>query len=343
MWLTKRLAVLAIAFLFARSVVAQPIIAHDEASQPLSERWSWALAQSANQQQAWIVYEFPTRIDERYMGQNHFSNHYNYNGRIRMLRASNRLSLNALRAGITSSNQTAAIPVELLLLAHVVDGKLDSVEFATASAAINWRKAPVYWLGEATLSASFRMLGGLLDASRSQSYNHSLINALALHAHSDRSSYLYSLYNSQQWAALRPSILAALAMQRSQAVENILLEVLAGDDGEELQRIAVSALGNYNSSLVLDALLTTAEDGSPSELRETAIESLGGFNTPAVRDRLNEIAWYDSDAELREEAVQSLARLDDDAANALLLEVARNHPNRATRGEALEELGDKLF
>lgn len=340
---SKRLALLAIVLLAARGSLAQPLVAHEEASQALSVRWAWALEQSANQQQAWIVYRFPTSIDERYMGQNHFSNHFNHNGRVRMLRASKRLSLNALRAGITDSKQSAPIHVELLLLARVSSGEIDSVELASPTDAIDWRKAPVYWLDEASLSASFRMLGELLDPERPSHFNRSLIKAIALHAHSDRSSYLYSLYNSQQWAELRPSILAGLAMQRSQSIENMLLEVLAGDDGEELRRIAISALAEYSSPVALDALLAAAEDDSPSGLREAAIKSLGEFNTDAVRSRLNEVAWYDGDEDLREEAVQSLSRLDDQQANALLLEVARNHPSRETRSEAMEALGDKLF
>lgn len=332
-----------ICLLLAPPAWAQELFTYPEPMQALSEKWRWALEESANERQAWIVYQFPTTVDERLFGNDGFRAWYNYRGGLRVMRRASTLSLDALRAGMRDGKQGFSKPADLLLIAGVVDGTLHSVKLGTAATPIDWQGAPVYWLGDSSLSASFRHLGELLVATQASTLNASLIRAIALHAHSDRTPYLYSLYESEPWSELRPQLLASLSLQRSEDLENLLLQLLGETRTEEETRVVIAALSQYESPIVLETLLDLTNDSRSAGIREEATRALGFFAIAAARSRLNEIAWYATDAELREQAVESLARSDDRDANALLLELARNHPNEKTRRDAVEELEDNLL
>lgn len=322
---------------------AQELITYPEPMQALSEKWRWALEESANESQAWIVYQFPTTVDERVIGTDGFRTWYNYRGGLRMMRRVSTLSLDALKTGMRGGKQGFSKPAELLLIARAVDGALHSVELGTAATPVDWQGAPVYWLGDSSLSASFRHLGELLIATQARALNASLIRAIALHAHSDRTPYLYSLYESELWSELRPQLLASLSLQHSEDLEQLFLELLHETRTEEETRVVIAALSQYESPVVLETLLDLTNDSRSVGIREEATRALGFFAITSARSRLNEIAWYATDAELREQAVESLARIDDRDANALLLELARNHPNKKTRRDAVEELEDNLL
>lgn len=311
-------------------VSAQALQRHPDVGQPLDARWRWGQEQVVANT-AWVVWQFQTALDEKTMANAGFG--FRHSG----------LSLDALLAGNTNRQQDFATPRRLALLAQFRDGELMDIETVDMAQPLPIA-GPVYWLGEATSTASYRLLVSMLDTDLSVRLNRGLIRAIALHNHSERTAFLNSLLTTTAWAEYRRPILIALTLQHSTEVETLLLQI-AADANQDIdeRRIAVSGLRHYGSDASLALLVDLTAAGQPRRLRQEAAESLAWFNPDQVINTLQQLAWFDDSNDVREEAIASLSQLHSNNANALILDIARDHPSPSTRQEALQKLQDELF
>ena len=292
-------------------VVAQPSVQLADQSQALDQRWEWALDQQANSSNALIAWRFTGELDEKLHvnGLPRFGHGFGWNGARwngvgwNGVGWSNGVSIDALLAGNHNPQQSYLRERDLIVLGQLSDGKLVDVDVFEHDQPVAWQ-LPLYWLGEANASQSYQLLATLLDSEGSQAANRGLINALALHSVNERTAFLNSLMNTEQWKEYRSALLYALAQQRSSTTETLLLAIAEDSEAVIRERIqATSLLRGFNSAETLALLLALSSGDEPEDLRREAIESLAWFLADDVSLELNQLAWFDENHRIRNEAV----------------------------------------
>lgn len=329
----KDFAALALLILTALQVnlaSAQPLHSHPDVNQALQARWNWASSEALGNR-AWVAWQFTSVLNENVISASSFG--FQHGG----------LSLDALLAGNTSPQQGFATSRRLAILAEFRDGQLVDIDTIDAAQPVQFA-GPVYWLGEATSTASYRLLVSMLDADQSTRLNRGLIRAIGLHNHSERTAFLNSLLSTADWSEYRRPVIFALTLQHATAVETLLLQIAADRELDTNERrLAIGALRYYGSDASLALLLELTAAEQHDKLRAEAVESLAWFNPAQVIPTLQQLAWFDDNNKVRDQAIDSLARLHTNDANALILGIARDHPSAATREQAMHQLQKELF
>jgi HEAT repeat protein len=331
--------------LVAASVIAQPVIDKPDAQQDLQDAWDWAQDELDGSGQAWIVFGFTARLDEK-LSTNFTSFHQDYiewnragNGRWNgnwyynnSVGWHNSQSLAALQAGVSSPQEDYLVPRELLFLAHFEDGILREIRLLQADATVDWRNSPIYWLGNYVADESFRhqlQLFGTIEEPRLQ---RTLIRSLGLHSVADRDRNLLAILNDDSRQSLQYAVLEALAMQESSLVRDTLA-AFASDENAELvaRRIAISGLSRYQDAETLELLTRLSDPHNPQAVREEAVESLA-LNADGLEVVADLIADDDNRAVLRA-GLRGLSRYH--AYFDVIAETAESHRDSKVRETAL--------
>ncbi len=342
-----RLGALFAMVLIAANAQGQTLVSAPGSTTSLTEKWDWASAEATNDSQAWIVYQVTVQVDEKLsvaFSSNHqhfyeWNSGYNWgwSGNWNFNRQSwhNGISIDALLAGNASTQQDFTVARSILHLAKFENGAFTEFQLLDADTAVDWRTAPVYWLGEINQSESFRHLISQLNQHYSNAIDRTLLRAIGIHQDPDRESFLSDIVNDESQSILRSAALESLAQLESGNVE-ALLRRIAEDGNEEriLRRIAISALSRYESDTALSLLLQLAGEFNPHFIRAEAIESLAHFQSDRATDLLVNIVEDDDAEELIEEALYGLSRRPEQY--DVMVETAENNRNPDIRETAIE-------
>ena len=361
---------------------AQSVTTKPDNIQTLAQAWQWAQTEMLRQDQAWVGYSFASNVDERlriaftsrnqdYIEWNRASNqgwgsYWYYNSGNGW---QNRQSIAALQAGVQTAQQDYPAAREIMFLMRVANGDVKEIHVVPVDSLVNWRSAPVYWLGEFNSTESSAHLLELLPLYSEQSVQGTLVRALGLHTNSERDRSLLALLDDDAYSAILPATLEALAMQKSDLVRE-QLAIVAGDENGDLiaRRIVISALSRYGDAATTRLLAELSAVTNPQAIRREAIESLalipgdiseqvleeivvlddnrvvvvealrGLARNPAQYPTIAALAESHSDAEVRETALQLAARMDSTQAFSLLQAAFDNDPDADVREQALKSM-----
>jgi len=120
---------------------------------------------------------------------------------------------------------------------------------------------------------------------------------------------LLKLYDSEQVADVKRTILQTLSEIKSTRVEDKLFEVAKGNDTLDVRRQAIRLLGERASKRSFDFLSATAQS-------------------------------MDGNAEVQVQAVRAISERRAEESVPLLIKIARTHPNQMVRKQAIRSLGE---
>ena len=120
---------------------------------------------------------------------------------------------------------------------------------------------------------------------------------------------LLKLYDSEQAADVKRSILQTLSDIKSTRVEDKLFEVAKGNDAMDVRRQAIRLLGERASKRSFEFLSATAQS-------------------------------TDGNTEVQMQAVRAISERRADESVPILIKIAKTHPNQAVRKQAIRSLGE---
>ena len=120
---------------------------------------------------------------------------------------------------------------------------------------------------------------------------------------------LLKLFDSEQSADVKRTILQTLSDIKSTRVEDKLFEVAKGNDTIEVKRQAIRLLGERASKRSFEFLSATAQS-------------------------------TDGNAEVQVQAVRAISERRAEESVPILIKIARTHPNQAVRKQAIRSLGE---
>ena len=120
---------------------------------------------------------------------------------------------------------------------------------------------------------------------------------------------LLKLYDSEQAADVKRSILQTLSDIKSTRVEDKLFEVAKGNDATDVRRQAIRLLGERASKRSFEFLSATAQS-------------------------------TDGNTEVQMQAVRAISERRADESVPILIKIAKTHPNQAVRKQAIRSLGE---
>jgi HEAT repeat protein len=130
----------------------------------------------------------------------------------------------------------------------------------------------VFWLGEARGVSGYRALGALLDELPHGDTRQHINFALAQNDSSEAFALLVEISRTDADPEQRGNALFWLAEEYPEQAENLLLETLAGEKGEEVLEQAIFAVSQLPQSQATRILLDLAQD--PEQPRETRRQAM---------------------------------------------------------------------
>jgi HEAT repeat protein len=249
---------------------------------------------------------------------------------------------------------TGPVPLEagtrLLVLARMLDGRLDRLRTLTDDCPIDAGGRTIYWLDGVTPASSLAWLESLtaldaatvadrltLDARRSTAT--SAVSAIALHADAGADAMLDRLAGSGTDASLRRQAASRMAAYRGATGFAALQRLLASETDLAMRRSVVSALGQTRQPGTPDLMLGLArDDRDPRARGEAAAAYLRLAGSTGIPPAMALVTPETPDA-VSSRVVSGLANLPDDQGVPSLMTIARSGLSLPVRRSALAALG----
>ena len=341
---------------------------------PLQERWAWALADANRRglRDFWVVYSFstPTHAEHVMMSDSLEGSIVIDGGKV----FSKGPSLTDVLDGVSSAVAPGPVVVAIKYSSGRGEGDISRASYRSASLGFDFGRRPVFWLGAATETDSFRHLERLTSQVREEKLRILFIEAASLHPTTDLVlPFLVRLLDPSNPVAIRREaaegfdhhhdprsveILLRTARQdpseevRSEAAETIgeiqtpeaipaLKELALGSPDSSVRREAAEAFSEQPAERAIPALESVINSSQDEGTLVEAVEALGDVKDRRALDLLVQIAWKHTTEQARREAVETLASIEGDESRAALVRIAWEHPDVAMQTEAVESLGDK--
>ena len=139
---------------------------------------------------------------------------------------------------------------------------------------------------------------------------------------------------------LRKTAIRVLS-ERGEAAVDDLLKLFDSEQQADVKRTVLQSLSDIKSTRVEDKLFEVARSNDTIELRRQAIRMLGERVSKRSFDFLSETAQSnDANAEVQLQAVRAIGERRSDESVPLLIKIARTHPNQLVRKQAVRSLGE---
>jgi beta-lactamase regulating signal transducer with metallopeptidase domain/HEAT repeat protein len=325
------------------------IIRHPRPSEPLADRWTWAVAEmeSRRMARAWVAWSAPAPLS-----------------------AGPTWIADAPETDRVTVNQRLGAPAEhMVLLATVArDGQAEYV--MGHSAVVEMGRQPIVWLGAATDEESFAQLRRVADELRDPEYREAVMEVVGMHDAEGVVPYLAAVLGRDGSNGVRREAATALGRHRSDEALAALKTAVERDGARDVRHKAVEAIGRMGhprSPALLREIATSAQDSGTRRdaveaLREggedafealrqiaiaeadlavarQAVESLQSFPAEQAAPALEQIAWQRGRDVVARQAAESLGRFPAPWAVVALDSIARTHPSRRVAHQAVESLG----
>lgn len=233
----------------------------------------------------------------------------------------------------------------LILLARLVDGRLERLRRVTDDCPVDANGRTVYTLTGITTAESLRFLealtrGDALNVSERRQLAETAIASIGVHRDPAADAILDRLVSASSDATLRRSAATALGSARGAHGFDTLRTLIASEKDPSLRRSFASALGLTRQPGTADALLTLARNDADAQVRASAIngyiQRAGMAGVPNVLAVLEK----DTDDNVKRRAVAGMALLPKDQSIPALIDLARTHKDPLVRKESVRALGE---
>jgi len=341
---------------------------------PLQERWTWALADASRRglRDFWVVYSFstPTHAEHLMMSDSLEGSIVIDGGKV----FSKGPALTDVLDGVSAAGAPGPVVVAIKYSSGRGEGVISRASYRSASLGFDFGRRPVFWLGAATETDSFRHLERLTSQVREEKLRILFIEAASLHPTTDLVlPFLVRLLDPSNPVAIRREAAEGFDHHHDPRSVEILLRTARQDPSEEVRSEAAETMGEVQTPEAIPALKELALGSPDSSVRREAaeafseqpadraipalesvinssqdegtlveaVEALGDIKNQRALDLLVQIAWKHTTEPARREAVETLASIEGDESRAALVRIAWEHPDVAMETEAVESLGDK--
>jgi len=248
---------------------------------------------------------------------------------------------------------TGPVPLEagsgLVVLARLVDGRLDRVRTLSDDCPIDAGGRAVYWLDGVTPATSLAWLDGLTAAASDpsaprttlderRSIANAAVTAIAQHAAADADAMLERLARGDGQSSVRRQAATRLAAYRGAAGFDAIRRLIGDETDPAVRRSFISALGQTRQPGTAGALLALARTDADERARAEAVSAYARAAGTAGIDDLLDILAGDPALSVKRRAVTSLASMPGDAGVPHLIALARSRADLALKKDAVTAL-----
>ena len=141
-------------------------------------------------------------------------------------------------------------------------------------------------------------------------------------------------------AELRKTAIRVMS-ERGEAAVDDLIKLFDSEQTAEVKRSVLQTLSEIKSTRVEDKLFEVARSSNMTDVQRQAIRLLGERATKRSFEFLSATAQStDGNAEVQMQAVRAIGERRADESVPLLIKIARSHPNQAVRKQAIRSLGE---
>ena len=232
---------------------------------------------------------------------------------------------------------------QLVVLARVVDGRLDRLRSVDDGCPLDGGGRSVYWLSGISAAESVRYLDSLthqgpLNITTNRRSAESAISALSLHRDATASAVLDRLSSRDSDRALRRQAFSALARTRGARGLQQLRTLLANEPDTDMRQALTVAIAESPEPDATAALLTLARNDTTANVRADAanryVRRAGAAGLPDAMALLN----AERDDNVKRRIVNGIAELPPSVSTPALLALARTHTNLVVQKEAVSAL-----
>jgi beta-lactamase regulating signal transducer with metallopeptidase domain len=300
------------------------IIRHPRPSEPLADRWTWAVEEIARRRldRAWIAYSTPSQLG----GGEGWSTD------------SGEFDIEDL--GRASVNHVLGAPTRdaVMLFSVARDGEVERVA-ARVAVGFEFGRREVVWLGGAEGGESFAHLRRLADALRNPDLRESLVDAIGVHRGDAMVPYLAAVLGRDGSNGVRREAAQALGRHPGDEALTALLTAVERDGSDDVRREAVEAIGAMRHPDSVALLREIAVSAPSAETRRTAVEALGESGGEEAFESLRLIAVGEEDEKVSREAVEAMEKFPARQAAPVLEQIAWQPGRETVARQAAESLG----
>ncbi|HEU0302763.1 MAG TPA: M56 family metallopeptidase [Longimicrobium sp.] len=243
-----------------QGVAQDDVIRHPRPSDPLAQRWEWALEEIARRRldRAFVTYSIPTNLaaDEGWSTD------------------SNDTHIADLAREPLNGRLGAPAGDGLILFVVARDGEVERVA-GRGAAGFDTGRRPLLWLGRAEAGESFAQLRRLADRERNPDLRESLVDAIGVHRGDAMVPYLAAVLGRDGSNGVRQEAATALSRHRSDEALAALATAVERDGSDDVRREAVEAIGRMGHPRSVAVLREIVDSEHDAGTRRTAVEALG--------------------------------------------------------------------
>jgi HEAT repeat protein len=151
---------------------------------------------------------------------------------------------------------------------------------------------------------------------------------------------LLEIARSDASPELRKTAIRALS-ERGEAAVDDLLKLFDAEQSADVRRSVLQSLSDIKSTRVEDKLFEVARGNDTTDVRRQAIRLLGERVGKRSFDFLSQTAQSSTaDAEVQVQAVRAISERRSEESVPLLIKIAKSHPNQLVRKQAIRSLGE---
>lgn len=151
---------------------------------------------------------------------------------------------------------------------------------------------------------------------------------------------LLEIARSETNPELRKSAIRVMS-ERGEAAVDDLLKLFDSEQAADVKRSILQTLSDIKSTRVEDKLFEVAKSNDATDVRRQAIRLLGERASKRSFEFLSATAQStDGNAEVQVQAVRAISERRSEESVPILIKIARTHPNHAVRKQAIRSLGE---
>ena len=306
-------------------------------SDPLAERWRWALGDARRQGigDFWIVYRFdtPTHAQDLMMSDTREGTFVSTSGRL--------ITQGPPLADLLDD---AGDSGNVTVLIHYGSARADAIDrggYRSTRLGFEFGRTPVFWLGGAPEDQSFERVQELFGQARNERIQELLIELASLHPTTDLVlPFLTRLVDPANPTAIRREAAEGFNHHHDPRSVEILMRVAGTDTVSEVRAEAAETIGEVQTPQSIPALTDLATNAADRAVRREAAEAFEDQPPALALPAIEALMATSDDNEVLGEAIEALGELADSRVMALLVQTATGHPNQTAQREAVETLGD---
>ena len=305
-------------------------------SDPLAERWRWALDDARRQGigDFWIVYRFdtPTHAQDLMLSDTREGSIVSASGRL--------VTQGPPLADLLDAGGSGNVTV----LIHYGGARADAIDrggYRSTRLGFDFGRTPVFWLGGAPEAQSFERIQELFGQARNEKIQELLIELASLHPTTDLVlPFLTRLVDPANPVAIRREAAEGFNHHHDPRSVEILMRVAGTDSVSEVRAEAAETIGEVQTPQSIPALTDLATNAPDRAVRREAAEAFADQPPALALPAIEALIATSDDDDVLAEAVEALGEIEDPQVLPLLVRIATGHPNQKVQQEAVETLGD---